>query len=249
MNRLEGKVAWITGGGTGIGRGIAKSLAEEGVDVLLSGRRPEPLEETAALVREAGRRAVIAPLDVTDRASIARVVDQATKELGGIHLLINNAGTNTRSRMAMDMPPEDWDTVVAVNLTGAFNCFQAVFPQMKERGDGVVINISSVAGRQITLLGGAAYTASKHGMVSLSHSINLETAEFGIRSCVICPGEVNTPLIAKRPQPVSDKRQSLMLTPEDLGATVVFVANMPAHVAIPELWILPSYMVSAKPMP
>jgi len=249
MGVLEGKTAWITGGGTGIGGGIACALAEAGVDIMLSGRRVEPLEETAKAVRAAGRRVLIEPMDVTDREAVRRAVDRATQELGGIDILVNNAGINTKSRMAMDMSPSDWDRVVEVNLTGAFNCFQAVFPQMKKQGAGRIVNISSIAGRNISLLGGAAYTASKHGMVSLSHSINLETAEFGIRSCVICPGEVDTPLIAQRPQPVSEKRQSLMLQPEDLGAAVVFVASLPPHVAIPEMWIMPAYMVSGQPMP
>jgi NADP-dependent 3-hydroxy acid dehydrogenase YdfG len=120
---------------------------------------------------------------------------------------------------------------------------------MKEHGDSMVINIASMAGRQVSLLGGAAYCASKHGMVSLTQSINLEAADLGIRASVILPGEVDTPILAVRPQPVSEKRQSLMLKPEDLGETVVFVANMPPHVSIPEMWIMPTYQVSGTPLP
>lgn len=249
MSRLNGRVAWITGAGTGIGRGIALALAGAGMDLVLSGRRPAPVDEVAELVRARGCRAVAAPVDVQDRAGIARVVEEAISTLGSIHLLVNNAGMNTTRRMAIDMAPEDWDRVVEVNLTGAFNCFRGVYSHMKERGEGVVINIASMAGKQVSLLGGAAYTASKHGMVSLTHSINLEAAEFGIRASVICPGEVDTPILAVRPQPVSQKRQSLMLKPEDLGETVVFVAGLPPHVSIPELWILPTYMVSGQPLP
>ena len=113
----------------------------------------------------------------------------------------------------------------------------------------MVINIASMAGRQVSLLGGAAYCASKHGMVSLTQSTNLEAADLGIRASVILPGEVDTPILAVRPQPVSEKRQSLMLKPEDLGETVVFVANMPPHVSIPEMWIMPTYQVSGTPLP
>ncbi len=249
MSSLNGKLAWITGAGTGIGRGVAVALAEAGMDVALSGRRRTPLDEVTELVETKGRRALAAPLDVMDRNGIARAVADITDTLGDIYLLVNNAGMNTTKRTATEMDPGDWDRVIDVNLTGAFNCFRGVFPGMKSRREGMVINVSSMAGRQISQLGGAAYTASKHAMVALTHSINLETAQFGIRASVICPGEVDTPIIAKRPQPVSQKRQSLMLKPEDLGATVAFVANMPSHVTIPELWILPTYQVSGEPMP
>jgi NAD(P)-dependent dehydrogenase (short-subunit alcohol dehydrogenase family) len=249
MNRLKGKIAWITGAGTGIGQGIALALAGKGASLILSGRRPEPLEEAAAKARDLGVQVLVAPLDVTDRQTVDRTARDAAEELGVIDLLVNNAGMNTRKRMAIDMEPQDWDRVVEVNLTGAFNCFRAVFPDMKAKGEGLIINISSMAGKQTGLLGGAAYSASKHGMVSLTHSINLEAAEYGVRASVICPGEVDTPLIAARPEPVSARRQALMLKPEDLGEAVVFVAGMPPHVTIPELWILPTYQVSGRPLP
>jgi NADP-dependent 3-hydroxy acid dehydrogenase YdfG len=249
MNRLKGRTAWVTGAGTGIGRGIALALANEGVHLILSGRRIEPLEEVAEQVKKTGQKATVAPLDVTDRDQVNQIVEQTSAEMGTISLLVNNAGTNTANRTVTEMAPEDWDRVVDINLTGAFNCFRGVYPQMKANGDSMVINIASMAGRQISLLGGAAYTASKHAMVSLTHSINLEAADFGVRASVILPGEADTPLIAKRPHPVSEKRQSLMLKPEDLGATAVFVANMPPHVTIPELWIMPTYQVSATPLP
>ena len=249
MNRLKGRVAWVTGAGTGIGRGIALALAGEGVDLILSGRRTEPLEEVAEQVNRIGQKVVVAPLDVTDRDQVNRVAEQSAAELGRISLLVNNAGANTTNRTVTEIAPEDWDRVVDINLTGAFNCFRGVYPQMKEHGDSMVINIASMAGRQVSLLGGAAYCASKHGMVSLTQSINLEAADLGIRASVILPGEVDTPILAVRPQPVSEKRQSLMLKPEDLGETVVFVANMPPHVSIPEMWIMPTYQVSGTPLP
>ena len=249
MNRLEGHVAWITGAGTGIGRGIALALAREGADVILSSRRREPLEEVAAEVDAAGRRAVIAPLDVTDREQVGEAVAQTAEQLGPVSILVNNAGVNTPLRTATEMAVEDWDLVVDVNLTGAFNCFRAVYDQMKARGGGNVINIASMAGRQVSLLGGAAYCASKHGMVSLTHSINLEAAGYGLRACAILPGEVKTPILENRPQPVSEKRLSLMLTPEDIADTVVFVLCQPTRVVIPEMWVMPAYQVSGEPLP
>lgn len=249
MNRLKDRTAWVTGAGTGIGRGIALALANEGVDLILSGRRAEPLEETAEQVEQTGRKALVTPLDVTDRDQVNKTAEEITEKMGPVSLLVNNAGTNTTKRTVTEMAPEDWDRVVDINLTGAFNCFRAVYPQMKSQGEGMIVNIASMAGRQVSLLGGAAYCASKHAMVSMTQSINLEAADFGIRASVILPGEVDTPIIAVRPQPVSEKRQSLMLKPEDLGNTVVFVANMPPHVTIPEMWVMPTYQVSAAPLP
>ena len=249
MNRLEGQVAWITGAGTGIGRGIALALAREGADVILSSRRREPLADVAGEVEAAGRRAAIAPMDVTDREQIDAAMAPAVDQLGPVSILVNNAGVNTPLRTATEMAVEDWDRVVDINLTGAFNCFRAVYESMKARGAGTVINVASMAGRQVSLLGGAAYCASKHGMVSLTHSINLEAAEFGLRASAILPGEVKTPILKKRPQPVSEKRLTLMLTPEDIADTVVFVLCQPARVVIPEMWVMPAYQVSAQPLP
>ena len=249
MHRLEGQVAWVTGAGTGIGRGIAMALAREGADVILSSRRREPLAEVARQVEAAGRRAAVAPMDVTDRDQVREAVAAAEERLGPVSVLVNNAGVNMPLRTATEMAVEDWDLVVDINLTGAFNCFRAVYEQMKARGEGNIINVASMAGRQVSLLGGAAYCASKHGMVSLSHSINLEAAEFGLRACAILPGEVKTPILKNRPQPVSEKRLSLMLTPEDIANTVVFVLCQPVHVVIPEMWVMPAYQVSAQPLP
>lgn len=249
MKRLRGHVAWVTGAGSGIGRSIALALAKEGADLVLSSRRQEPLKNVAADVEAMGQKALTAPLDVTKRGKINEMVALATEEIGPISILVNNAGVNTPHRTATDIAMEDWDLVVDINLTGAFNCFRAVYETMKGRGEGTVINVASMAGRQVSLLGGAAYCASKHGMVSLTHSINLETAEFGLRACAILPGEVKTPILKDRPQPVSEKRLSLMLTPEDIAATAVFVTCLPPRVVIPEMWVMPAYQVSGQPLP
>ena len=249
MGKLEGQVAWITGAGTGIGRGIALALAQEGADLILSSRRSEHLEDVAAEVAKIGQKALVLPLDVTKRPEIEESINQAIAQLGAISILVNNAGINTPLRTATEMEVEDWDLVVDINLTGAFNCFRAVYESMKVTGGGTVINIASMAGRQVSLLGGAAYCAAKHGMVSLTHSINLETAEFGLRACAILPGEVKTPILKNRPQAVSEKRLSLMLTPEDIATTVIFVTSLPSRVVIPEMWVMPSYQVSGQPLP
>ena len=250
---LSGKVAIVTGAGStiGMGRSITLAFIGAGARVTMLDINEEALDKTANEARELSGDDAVLPIvaDVSSPADAAGAVSKTISEFGGLHILVNNAGTNTTNRTVTEMAPEDWDRVVDINLTGAFNCFRGVYPQMKEPGDGIVINIASMAGRQVSLLGGAAYCASKHGMVSLTQSINLEAADSGIRASVILPGEVDTPILAVRPQPVSEKRQSLMLKPEDLGETVVFVANMPPHVSIPEMWIMPTYQVSGTPLP
>jgi len=249
MKRLKGHVAWVTGAGSGIGRSVAVALAQEGADLILSSRRQEPLENVAADVEATGQQAMTAPLDVTDREKVNSTVARATEKLGPVSILVNNAGVNTPHRTATEITMEDWDLVVDINLTGAFNCFRAVYETMKTRGEGTIINIASMAGRQVSLLGGAAYCASKHGMVSLTQSINLETSEFGLRASAILPGEVKTPILKDRPQPVSEKRLSLMLAPEDIAATAVFITCLPSRVVIPEMWVMPAYQVSGQPLP
>jgi NAD(P)-dependent dehydrogenase (short-subunit alcohol dehydrogenase family) len=156
---------------------------------------------------------------------------------------VNNAGVNTNPRSVAEVDPADWDRTVASNLTGTFNFVRAVLPGMRERRDGLIINISSIAGLRASKLAGAAYSASKHGMVSLTHSINEEEKDYGIRACVICPGEVNTPIIDLRPEPVSPERRAEMLQPEDVSAAALFVASLPPRACVPELIIKPATQI------
>ena len=245
---LKDKRIVVTGGGTGIGRGVALAFASEGGHVAICGRREEPLLETAALYT--GEPAILSKTcDVADRESTGEFFSWAVEALGGIDVIVINAGINIRERSMAETTPEDWDRVLAVSATGPFNCMYEVLPGMRERQDGVIINICSTAGKRPIPLGGIAYGASKFAQRALGIGAGYEEGDNGIRITNIYPGEVDTPIIAKRPQPVSQKRQSLMLKPEDLGATVAFVANMPPHVTIPELWILPTYQVSGGPMP
>ena len=120
------------------------------------------------------------------------------EHFGAIDILVNNAGTNSNPRALAEVDPQDWDRTIAVNLTGAFNFVGAVLPAMRAKKDGIIINISSIAGVRAGKLGGAAYSASKHGMVALNHVINEEEVDYGIRACAICPGEVETPILELR---------------------------------------------------
>ena len=238
------KTTIITGAGTGIGAGIALTFAEAKFNLVLAGRRPEPLKEIAQQVRAKGAHGIIVLTDVTDRVSVQALAEQALEAFGRIDILVNNAGINTVKRGLKDISDNDWDRVININLTGAFNAFRAVLSQMETQGDGLVINISSMAGKRSGLVGGAAYGASKFGMAALTQSINGEFREKGIRACCIYPGEVDTPILDFRPNLVSNKKRSAALLPEDVAAAAYMVANLPARAIVEEITIFPTQVVS-----
>lgn len=239
MSKLAGKTAWVTGAGSGIGRAIAIAFAAEGAKVILTGRRKEPLEETAAL---AGGETHILPLDLTDAAAVTTAAKTVAETFGGPDLLVNNAGTNLPRRYLHQLTPEAIRTLVDGNLTAPFQTSVAVLPAMKARGGGLIIQIASMAGKNVSFLSGPGYTAAKTGFVALSQAINQENGIHNIRSCCICPGEVATPILLNRPEPVPQEDVERLLQPEDLAAMALFVATMPARVNITEMLVQPTYM-------
>ena len=238
---LQGKVAWITGAGSGIGRAGALELAKSGARVVLSGRRAGQLEEAAAEIEAAGGKADSVPLDIADREAVAAAAAQILARHGTVDILVNSAGINLPNRFWKNLTPESFSEIVATNLNGALYCTHAVLPGMRAAKDGLVINISSWAGRFETYLTGPAYNASKHALAALTASLNDEECVNGIRGCVIYPGEVATPILKNRPKPPSLDEIARMLKPEDLGRTIRFVAEMPAHVCINEILISPTW--------
>ncbi len=238
---LHGKVAWITGAGSGIGRAGAGELAQAGASVVLSGRRPSQLEEVAAEIIAAGGKAEAAPLDVADKDAVARAAAGILGRHGHVDILVNSAGINLPTRFWKTLTPESFAQIVGVNLNGALYCIHAVLPAMRARKDGLVINVSSWAGRFETYLTGPAYNASKHAMAALTHSLNDEECVNGVRACVIYPGEVATPILRNRPKPPSPEETARMLQPEDLGRTIRFVAEMPPRVCLNEILISPTW--------
>jgi NADP-dependent 3-hydroxy acid dehydrogenase YdfG len=240
---LKGKTAIVTGGGAGAGRGIALALAREGMKVAAVGRRPDMVNETVALfAKDPANGGEIHPMpgDIADRKRVAEIVRETESKIGPIWLLVNNAGINIPKRRLEVLSYEDWDKLIQVNLTGTFNMLHSVLPHMRSRKDGVVVNISSIAGKRASVLGGAAYSASKFGVTALSGVLGLEEAPNGIRSTAICPGEINTPILDQRPVPVSAERKATMLQPEDIAAAVLLVAKLPPTANIPELIIKPT---------
>lgn len=237
--KLSGKTALVTGGATGIGLGIARALAEEGCRVAIAGRREEKLREAAAGFR--GTPALIYhTVDVGDLKSVEELVAWATHELGQMDIVVNSSGVNVLRRTLAELSPADWELMMRINATGAFNCLYAVLPQMRARRDGLIVNISSIAGKRSSLLGGIGYTASKFAMTATGITAAREEAENGIRITNIYPGEVDTPILEHRPKPVSAEHRARILKPEDVAAAVLMVACLPARAHVPELVIKPT---------
>ncbi len=241
MGALQGRVAWITGGGTGIGAAAAQALAGDGAVAIVSGRRAEALDRVVAGIQESGGAASAMPVDVADHAAMAATAQAIREAHGRIDILVHSAGTNILDRSWSRIDRDGWNRVVDINLNGSFNAVQAVLPAMREAGDGLLILISSWAGRYDTLLTGPAYNATKHGMCAMAAHLNLEEGRHGIRCCTIMPGEVDTPILDLRPIPVPAEERERMLQPEDLGETIRFVACQNKRVCVNEILISPAW--------
>jgi NADP-dependent 3-hydroxy acid dehydrogenase YdfG len=239
MTRLANKIALVTGGGSGIGLAITRAFLGEGARVAITGRQQSKLGNAADSLA-AGDRLFMETADVAQVDQVQKLVCRVQDRLGPIDILVNNAGLNIRQRAFRELSPESWRLLMQANLDGAFYCIYAVLPGMLERRDGIIINISSVAGKRASPLGGAAYAASKFGMSALGLCLAAEEKESGIRVCNIYPGEVDTPILENRPQPMSTEQLQRILQPEDVAAAVLFVATLPARVSIPELVIKPT---------
>lgn len=238
MRDLTGKTAWVTGAGTGIGEAGAIELARAGMNVVLSGRRVDVLEAVAARI---GPRASVEALDVADRQAVLAVAERIFGRFGQIDVLVNSAGLNVKQRNWHNITLDDWDKVIRVDLDGAFYCAKAVLPGMIERKDGLIINISSWAGRFVSIVTGPAYTAAKHAMNAMTESLNMEAGIHGVRACAVCPGEVATPILDNRPIPVSAEDKARMVQSEDCGEIIRFLAALPPHVCINELTVSPTW--------
>ncbi len=237
---LKDKIVLVTGGGSGIGLGIAVAFAKEGSQVVIAGRNEQRLAEGAA-THDAQPPILVQPCDVADRADVKRLFDRVKDQVGMPHILVNSAGINVPNRSMSKLDPADWDRMIGINLTGAFNCIHEALPAMRERGEGLIINISSIAGKRAMELGGVGYCASKFGMTALGTTVGLEERAHGIHVTNIYPGEVDTPILANRPTPVPPEKLAQMLQPEDLAVCAVTIAKLPHRALVPELVISPLY--------
>jgi NAD(P)-dependent dehydrogenase (short-subunit alcohol dehydrogenase family) len=241
MGRLSGQVAWITGGGTGIGRAAALALGAEGAHVVVSGRRPAELDETIDALQSAGASGGAIPLDVGDPAAVADAAAQIARRDGPVSVLVCCAGVNIPGRFWDRLELKDYRRVVQVNLDGVVNAVHACLPGMRERGAGTIIAVSSWAGREFLPIAGMAYGASKAALSPLVESINCEAGRNGVRATLLMPGEVATPILMTRPVPPTPDDFARMLQPEDLGDLVRYIAVAPPRVCIGELLVGPTW--------
>ena len=241
MGTLSGKVAWVTGAGSGMGLSGAQHLAAAGATVIMSGRRADVLEREADGIRQAGGMAEVAALDVSNASLVQDVAQSILARHDRVDILVNSAGLNHPQRFWRNQTVASWDLVIRVNLDGTFYCTHAVLPSMRTRKDGLVINISSWAGKHTVAMAGAAYSSSKHAVVALTETINMEECVNGIRACALCPAEVATPILDRRPVPPSPEERARMLQADDLGKTILWIAEQPPHVCINEITISPTW--------
>ncbi|MCP5265767.1 MAG: SDR family NAD(P)-dependent oxidoreductase [Burkholderiaceae bacterium] len=236
-----GPLAWITGGGSGIGLAAARALGSAGFTLALSGRRAATLEAAVAGLQAEGIAAEAHVLDVSDADAVQRCANALTEAHGTIATLVCSAGTNVPNRFWNRLAPADFARVNAINLNGVAFCVSAVLPGMRSAGQGTIVVVSSWAGWRFVPFTGAAYGATKTGLAPLVESINDQEGRHGIRATLVCPGEVATEILRTRPSPPPDADIARMLQPEDLGAAVAYVVNAPPHVCVNELVISPTW--------
>lgn len=232
MNR----VAVVTGAGSGVGRAVAAELARQGWTVVAVGRTQRTLDETVELARH-GVLAHVCDVSRADQVQALR--RRVATEFGRIDALVNSAGMNVPARHLDDLSLDDYHVLVGVNLHGAFNCIHAFLPMMRTAKGGTIVNINSVAGLRANPVSGAGYTAAKFALRGLTQTINVEQRKHGIRACEIFPGEIDTPLMDKRPKPPTAAQRKAMLQPEDVAACVMLAINLPARAVVEELVLRP----------
>jgi NADP-dependent 3-hydroxy acid dehydrogenase YdfG len=236
---LKNQVALVIGASSGIGRATAIQLARDGALVMASARRIERLRELQDALAAEGFRVEVHAADARDAAAMEELAEATRRTLGPIDILVYATGTNTPDRAFRRLRPPIWDELIRTNLDGAYYAAYAVLPAMRERGRGHLVFISSISG-QAPDVSGAAYQASKRGMIGLAHAIRLEEKENGIRTTAVCPGLVNTELLEKRPFKTSAEQLAVALLPEHVAEAVLACLKLPPRAVIPELTIVPS---------
>ncbi len=231
--------AVITGAGSGVGRATALQLVVDGWNVALIGRRSEALAETITLAGVRRNQLRAYPCDIGDAAAVARIGLEILSQLGEVEVLVNAAGTNVPIRALEVLSLDDYHSMMNSNLNGAYYCTQAFLPGMRTRGSGTIVNVVSEAGKQASPKAGPAYVMSKFGMAGLTQSINAEERSRGIRACAIFPGDIDTPLLDKRPVVPDATARSRMMMPEDIAECVVHCIRLPSRIIVEEMIVRP----------
>lgn len=242
MVDLNGKVALVIGGGGGIGLAIAQALASEGCKVALADYSEELLKK-AEKAAPGKSKFVWKTCDITNRPQVAELFKWLAEKVGSIDILVNSAGINVANRSMATVDPKDFDRILTVNTIGVFNCMHDALPEMRKKKSGLIVNIVSISGKHNIKVAGLPYCVSKFAAGSLGNFTGLEECENGVRVTSIYPGEVNTPIVDRRPVPPTPEQKAAMLQPEDIAACVVMVAKLPQRAIVPELIITPKSMM------
>jgi NADP-dependent 3-hydroxy acid dehydrogenase YdfG len=236
---LKDQIVLVVGASSGIGRETAVLFAREGARVVASARREDRLIELRKQLRDEGATVEIVAADASKTEDMDRLASFTRETFGVPDVLVYVTGTNTPDRSMKRLNPGIWEMMVSVNLNGAYYITHALLEEMRNRRSGHLIYVSSVSGLAADI-SGAAYQASKRGMIGLSHAIRLEEKENGIRTCVVCPGLVDTEILEKRPVKPTEDMLAKAMQPEDVAEVILSVAKLPARVAVPEVHVLPS---------
>ncbi len=238
---LQDQVCVITGGGSGIGRGAALVMAEDGAKIALVGRTAAKVEAVKSEIESAGGTALAFTLDVSDLDAVQKMTKEVLDAFGRIDVLVNNAGHSSLHRSLLDTTPEEVRSVIDSNLIGTIFCTQAVVPAMLEAKSGTIINVSSLAGVTPGPFSGLAYGAAKAAVINFTTFLNADLKNTGIRASVVIPGEVATPILDKRPIPPSEEARIGMVDVAETSAAIHLIATLPQRSNIPELVIRPTF--------
>jgi NAD(P)-dependent dehydrogenase (short-subunit alcohol dehydrogenase family) len=233
------KTAVVTGAGSGVGQAVALALAKDGWRVALIGRRLEALQETVRLAGPLGGQFLVCPCDIGNVQAVEEMGRRVLGEFGGVEVLVNAAGTNAPRRALEVLSLADYHAMIDANLNGAYYCVQAFLPQMRARKSGTIINIVSDAGKQASPKAGPAYVMSKFGLAGLTQSINAEERANGVRACAIFPGDIDTPLLDKRPAPPDAAARARMMKAEDIAECALLCLNLPSRAVVEEILVRP----------
>jgi NADP-dependent 3-hydroxy acid dehydrogenase YdfG len=238
---LKNQVVLIVGASSGIGRETAVLFAREGARVMAAARREHRLKELQHSLGEEGHAIEVSSADASNASAMADLAEHTRQRLGDVDILVYATGTNILERALPKLTAELWDMMIGVNLNGAYYATRAVLPAMRERKSGHLIYIASISGHTPDV-SGASYQASKRGMLGLAHAIRVEEKEHGIRTCVVCPGLVDTEILERRPVKPSPEMLAKALRPEDVAEAVLFAAKLPPRAVIPEMSVVPTYL-------
>jgi serine 3-dehydrogenase (NADP+) len=239
MVSLKNQVVLVVGASSGIGRAAAVQFAREGARVMASARREERLHGLQDEMAKESHRVAVFAADASDPAAMETLAALTTQKLGPIDILVFATGTNTPDRWLPRLKPAIWDMMIGTNLNGAYYATSAVLPAMRERKSGHLIYASSISGL-VPDVSGAAYQASKRGLLGLAHAVRVEEKENGIRTCVVCPGLVDTEILEKRPVKPNAETLAKALQPEDVADAILAVARLHPRVAVPEMQVMPT---------